>query len=66
MKNFYIKHRTKIWGIIWFLIGSLGANADRLSTYVFPTERLKNLEERVDKLEKTEYNIFEMRIKTGN
>ena len=65
MKNFYIKHRTKIWGIIWFFIGSLGANSDRIMSYVVPTERLKKIEERVDKLEKLEYNIFEMRIKTG-
>lgn len=26
----YTKHRTKIWGTIWFIAGLLGGNTDRL------------------------------------
>lgn len=66
MKEFYTKHRTKIWGIIWFLIGSLGANADRITTYIVPTERLEKIEKRVDKLEEMEYNRFRFIIMAGS
>lgn len=32
--RWYLRHRTKIWATVWFVVGIFGGNADRITEYV--------------------------------
>lgn len=50
--KWYVKYRTTIWGIVWFLVGLFGGNVDRAKDYV-PTLKYsdKQVEQKVEELE---------------
>lgn len=67
--KWYIRYRTTIWGIVWFIVGVFGGNVDRIVEKI-PTlqyqqqEIQKNNEELQKKIDKTldkncfaQYNI---------
>lgn len=48
----YVKYRTTIWGVIWFVVGLVGGNVDRLQENLpNPGGDIQALEVRVEKLE---------------
>lgn len=48
---FYVKYRTQIWTAVFFVIGLLGGNVDRLKPLVPDLTGVGTAVERVDKLE---------------
>lgn len=62
----YVKHRTKIWGAIWFIAGLVGGNTDRLySELSKPLSTDSRIETLNEDLEILEGRVLQLELDKG-
>lgn len=62
----YTKHRTKIWGTVWFIAGLVGGNTDRLySELSKPLSTDSRIETLNEDLEILEGRVLQLELDKG-